>query len=396
MSVHPCVIVFLRNLLLWGVRPHTPAPDKDYLKLNPLSRTHKTGSSTVQNILFRYAHQNNLKVALPAKGCRFCYPMHLTSRCVLQDSTGTFSDSKFTGFNILAHHSRFNKENSNVLTEIFQNHNPFKLTILRDPSTLIPSAFKYFNHLKPIQMVNHNATQFLLDPKKYYAEIDAENNKLDLALTRNGMTFDLGYPGIYTFSPPGIKQVIKEIDESFDFVMIMEYFNESLILLKYLLNWSNQDLVYVVMNQKSEQMQKLTPKEEQSVEHQNKMKMLVRDWSTVDSVLYSHFNRTLFRKIKLFGENEMKMEVKNLKNLVARYTHECFSRTTSDPKELDDLGIWRPYPGYTVKGYVLREHKKNNQTCVDLSRNELPFTKFLYDMQYGEDFPRDCFKDGHF
>jgi len=279
-------------------------------------KTHQTSSDTIQNIIFRYVKNNKLKIALPKNGASdFCYPMHLRVDCV--QNLSTLDQNNEDGFNVLAHGSRFNKdENQDILPKIFRNNIPFKFTILRDPVYLFPAMFSNFIGADDHDNNDNNITNFLLNPKQYFQNLDQKNdhffedNQLNMALVRNGMTFDLGYPGIYTFSPPGIKQVIREIDEAFDFVMIMEYFNESLILLKYFLNWTNQDLIYFhkVENQKENKSD--------DQEKTDAVSRLIRDWSTVDALLYNHFNRTLWRKIKIFGEKRMEDEVREFKLLL--------------------------------------------------------------------------------
>ena len=37
-------------------------------------KTHKTGSGTIANIMFRYGIKHDLRIALPKSGCQFGYP----------------------------------------------------------------------------------------------------------------------------------------------------------------------------------------------------------------------------------------------------------------------------------------------------------------------------------
>lgn len=68
-------------------------------------KTHKTASSTVLNILFRFAETHNLSVALPA-GSRFHlgYPWLFLARYV----EGLESPGPQRHFNIMCNHLRFN------------------------------------------------------------------------------------------------------------------------------------------------------------------------------------------------------------------------------------------------------------------------------------------------
>jgi len=212
-------IIALATVLLYYQNKPSPKPQKIFFL-----KTHKTGSSTIQNILFRYGLKHNLTFALPERHCRFDYPMMLQRRSIRNTKSSA---------QILTHHARLNWEDRSVISDIFDGK-PFSFTILRDPTTLLPSVFHYFNHIRPIQLVNHNISQFLNNPKYYYDLSHARENKgSDLGLTRNGMAFDLGYPGIYSNSPLGIKQMLAELEETFELVMLVEYFDEGLILLKH-------------------------------------------------------------------------------------------------------------------------------------------------------------------
>lgn len=85
--------------LLQGQTEGLPVTNIMFLK------THKTASSTVLNILFRFAERHNLSVALPV-GSRFHlgYPWLFLARYV----EGVEQDGPQRHFNIMCNHLRFN------------------------------------------------------------------------------------------------------------------------------------------------------------------------------------------------------------------------------------------------------------------------------------------------
>ena len=99
-------------------------------------KTHKTGSTTVQNILVRHAEKNNLFVGLP-KGNDFRF----------QYSHGRKFEKQFVvpskhEINILCHHMRFDREQvGSVMPEDTKY-----FTILREPAELFASYFDYFHY----------------------------------------------------------------------------------------------------------------------------------------------------------------------------------------------------------------------------------------------------------
>ncbi|KAK7909928.1 hypothetical protein WMY93_014612 [Mugilogobius chulae] len=91
------VIISTVSLLLhqgghlnWNIKsfhfgcPTVPRGPRTKLTSVVFLKTHKTASSTMQNLLFRFAERHNLTVALPVPACghQFCYPRTFTSHFV--------------------------------------------------------------------------------------------------------------------------------------------------------------------------------------------------------------------------------------------------------------------------------------------------------------------------
>lgn len=66
-----------------------------------LLKTHKTGSSTIQNILYRFGDSHDLKFALPLAGKNyFCFNENFSRTCVAPLPRGY-------QYNVLANHARW-------------------------------------------------------------------------------------------------------------------------------------------------------------------------------------------------------------------------------------------------------------------------------------------------
>ena len=89
-----------------------------------------------------------------------------------------------------------------------------------------------------------------------------------------------------------VRNEISKMDRDFELVLIMEYFDESLILLQKALCWSLQDILYVKFNQRQRK-----PK----IQMSEKVKKNIRKWNKADVMLYDHFNKTLWEKIRDYG-----------------------------------------------------------------------------------------------
>ena len=77
--------------------------------------------------------------------------------------------------------------------------------------------------------------------------------------------------------------------------MISDYFDESVVLLKRLLCWEFDDILYHKANKRID--------EERAVDLSEDAKENIKRWNKADVFLYQHFNQTFWRKIQLEGED---------------------------------------------------------------------------------------------
>ena len=68
-------------------------------------------------------------------------------------------------------------------------------------------------------------------------------------LGHNSNFWDLGYPNEMT-NETKIKSTVAEIIRKFDLIMISDYMDQSLILLKYELGWNMEDILYFTINKR--------------------------------------------------------------------------------------------------------------------------------------------------
>ena len=116
-------------------------------------KTHKTGGTTIQNIILRHAKRNDLMVGLPrendilfqyAQGLKFKKSFVLPSQYQI---------------NILCHHMRFDREEVSSLMPL----NTKYMTILREPSNVFASFFDYFHfNCRSFSMLPQNTFGLLL------------------------------------------------------------------------------------------------------------------------------------------------------------------------------------------------------------------------------------------
>uniref|UniRef100_H0V9C8 Galactose-3-O-sulfotransferase 3 n=1 Tax=Cavia porcellus TaxID=10141 RepID=H0V9C8_CAVPO len=191
-------------------------------------KTHKTAGTTVQNILFRFAERHNLTVALPHPSCehQFCYPRNFSAHFVHPATRPP---------QVLASHLRFDRAE----LERLMPPGTIYVTILREPAAMFESLFSYYNQYCPA------FRPFLHAPEAYYRA--GEHFAM---FAHNTLAYDLG--GDNERSPRNdaayLEGLIRQVEEVFSLVMIAEYFDESLVLLRRLLAWDLDDVLYAKLN----------------------------------------------------------------------------------------------------------------------------------------------------
>merc|ERR1712227_266010 len=253
-------------------------------------KTHKTASSTIQNILLRYDMNSGWNFVFPMEGHHLGPPQHLTELTVPFDSDWIQPMTDQEGYNIFALHTKWNqKEVAKLLGESAKY-----FTILRDPVDNFESLYNYvqFDHIfkmnlegfvhayikkgKPIQRVYHYLGQ---------------NQQLwDLGLLKKDIT-----------NIDAVRRKIEEIDNNFDLVMIAEDFNTSLVFLSEELCWPLANMTSLKVNaRKKSAVEKLS---------QNARNIL-QDWLLADQMLYDHFKKKLEKKKKMVGPKKKKKKKK--------------------------------------------------------------------------------------
>ena len=115
-------------------------------------------------------------------------------------------------------------------------------TILRDPVTMYESLFSYGHFGSIYHLPEDRALDLFLEkPEFYYNTSHGSKCK-----ARNPMLYDLGLEEAFLGDKLRIRSKIGQLRRELDLVMIMEYFEESLVLLKDLMCWDTDDMVYFV------------------------------------------------------------------------------------------------------------------------------------------------------
>lgn len=198
------------------------------------------------------------------------------------------------------------------------------ISIIREPYSQLKSTFNYFNlagkmkekNISKLE-VSHNFGLFLSNPDFY-------SRQLKLKYMPNFIAFDLGFPLSDRADMAKIFRFIREIENDFSLVMIMEYFDESLVMLKRTFCWPMRSILYISKNVRKYDKGVGKPNTTDPIDKRHKG--LYRKWSQIDYVLYDHFNETLWKRVA--REKRFNEELEYFRDLKRNVSLHCLAWPT--------------------------------------------------------------------
>ncbi|NWT63311.1 G3ST4 sulfotransferase, partial [Erythrocercus mccallii] len=177
-------------------------------------KTHKTGGSSLVNLLSRHGESRQLRFALPLpRRYQFGYPSPFRAERVRGFRPGG------PKFDLLCHHMRFH------LPEVqrVMPNDSFYFSIVRDPGALAESAFSYFRAAAPAFRASPSLDAFAASPGRFFRAGQRGNH-----YARNLQWFDFGLPE--PSEPAEIPKLLAGLERVFPLVLLAERFDEGLVL----------------------------------------------------------------------------------------------------------------------------------------------------------------------
>ncbi|XP_050716193.1 galactose-3-O-sulfotransferase 4-like [Eriocheir sinensis] len=354
----------------WAAQPADPfcRPRRHLVFL----KTHKCGSSTLQSLFLRYAAANNLSVAVPYSGVYLDAAATGQSLRVKELKESPFAPPSGK-YHLLVHHTRLNVR---AMQQITYNDSVW-VTILREPAAVFESMFHYYRLHKFYGATFDHLVWKLgaRDGGKFFLK-NAET-RYQGRLGRNQMSFDLGLDDLDTHMESVLRDAIKILDDTFHLVLIAERMDESLVLLRHLMCWSEDDTVAMARNVRKDQYRSyLSEQAVATLEHFN----------AADVKLYAFFKEKFDKHVEAFGRGRMEREVVALRAKRDKVWKQCGlreSRSSSSSKHRQTPGKDHHVIEYQVHvNGSSSSARKLRKYCQELIESGTDLTQMLRWKQY--------------
>ena len=266
-------------------------------------KVHKAGGSTIQNILFRFGLSRDLSTVIPQ------------TKYKLSDygkRPNPLLEKHRKHFDILAIHSVYDEF---VFASLLPD-DTVNIAIVRDPLELMISGAYYYRDVEDMPYLKKVPREKFIRNLIEYPELYDERV---LSWTRNSMAMDFGFPNnLHVMDTAKVAEYLAYLNEKFSLVMVMERFEESLILLKRLLQWKLKDVLYMPINAHSH-----NAKDSQNLTSSLIGKFELRNFLDVE--IYKNFSGIFSERVAK-ARDGFQDEVQHFKNVLTKVWDFCCSR----------------------------------------------------------------------
>ncbi|KAK3610806.1 hypothetical protein CHS0354_033846 [Potamilus streckersoni] len=321
-------------------------------------KVHKSGSTTAQNMFLRFGFHRNLTFILPPFKNVFGYPNIISLRDSLNENN-TLPAPKGKTFDLLCNHVIYNR----TVFEMYLPKDTVYIGILREPYEQFKSTL---NYLRPTYVFKLKSSlpgsEYLKDPMKYEPK-----TSVVWSFTNNRMAVEFGIPNniIKSQNLKKVSNYIETLNKEFSLVIIAELFQESIIMMRRILKWSTQDILYLDKN--------ISLKKNESSFMGPYDRQLYRKWAKIDYALYDFFFKRLRQQIREQGtdfDDEL-LHFKEIQKLVSEFCTQ--KKITGNAKIEVQASTWS-------KAFNVTEGD-----CKLLKKGEIEFIQMIRKRQYGSE-----------
>ncbi|OWF48079.1 galactose-3-O-sulfotransferase 3-like [Mizuhopecten yessoensis] len=308
-------------------------------------KVHKAASTSIQNIFYRYGYHNDLVMVQPVRTTGTKWFLPVEREMFLPPPRGQ------TSFDIMSIHATYNRK----AFETILPKDSVYIGIVREPFKQFASCVKYYHLNKILRIPGSNPVRkFLLDAKD-------QMNLSPNPRVFNTQSRDLGFPVKYMFPYNEYKfsNFLQQLDRELDLVLVVERFDESVVLLRRLLNWEVKDVILASLNSRISHPRLHFGATEE---------MLLKQISLHDYALYDFFAKKLQDKIDQ-QPHDFNDELVLYKQIKIKYHKFCLSIQKQDYTVVKVLSFER--------SAWSKPFNVTTNDCALLHMNERQFSQML-------------------
>ncbi|XP_065557907.1 galactosylceramide sulfotransferase-like isoform X2 [Artemia franciscana] len=205
-------------------------------------------------------------------------------------------------FDLVVHHTRWDRSflESNYKSD-------FSIIILRDPVDTFESIFHYVELPKFYNVSNFQ--EFLQKLETGNVTDSLSINPHGRAFGRNQHSWSLGLDKQYYENETAVLQLISKMESKFDLVLMTEYFDESVALLRTLLGGPLTHYLFQKENERLNETKYRLSKQE---------RIKLQNWLKADMMVYNHFLKKFSTKLSPKIQSSAQ-ELRKLNKLLENY-----------------------------------------------------------------------------
>eukprot|EP00058_Branchiostoma_floridae_P021238 XP_002606728.1 hypothetical protein BRAFLDRAFT_82368 [Branchiostoma floridae] len=270
-------------------------------------KVHKTGSGSTFLVLARFGRNHDMTICYPSRDRhrRLSYQSPNIDKSVCEEALGNYT--------LIINHAIMNKSAMDRLMAPGTRY----IGIVRHPLEHFRSMFFYENQPNRDKV---NPLGKYLDGKVNYHPGRSGMGKLGkpVSLQKNFQAYTLGFPRklFGSRNKSEIDETVRTVGSWYSIVLITEYWEESLVLLRRTFCWTLHDILHTTRRVHS------LNNPLKSVPLTDKQKETHRKISPMDYLIYEYFNRTFWERAAKEGPDFWD-EVAYFKTLNLEVNHHC-------------------------------------------------------------------------
>ena len=266
-------------------------------------KVHKAASSTVANILQRYGFTRQLNFVLPNRPFKSSGYNYINKPGEPLTPNSLLPPPPGQGYDILWNHAIYDRPTFHR----FMPPDTVYVTILREPFQQFVSAYAFYNAIRA------NTSRLLrVNPFSRFLH-NVTHSRRPLDYFHNKQSEDLGMSAEQVRNDELRHEYLRRLSRDLNLVMITEYFDESLVLLRRLMCWSVKDLLYIPKNKNAHKPSFVFSGHDYA-KH--------RQISSADYELYEYFRLKFLRTLAAQGV-DFQQEVNHFKDVLQHVQMFC-------------------------------------------------------------------------